>query len=355
MRPRLPRRSRTTGRRAPVAAPPPWRWPRCCPGPPSACGQGEGQEPLSDDALVIYSGRNENLVGPVLKLEDATGVDVQVRYGRAQRARRAAAGGGREHQGRHLLLQDAGALGALGKADRLETLDPATTGKVIEGFADPKGHWVATSARARVIAYDPAQAPEVTSMTSVDAVLDPKYKGKIGYAPANASFQSFVTALRVTKGEDGAKKWLEDFKANEPKADNNILVLDAVDSGQVALGLINHYYWYERVAEKGAGSVKAKIHFLGSDDPGALINVAGVGILKGSNQKAGATKAIDYLLSKEGQQYFADETAEYPVGPHRVHEARHRAAVRLKRSSVDLNSLDSLEQTLALLDEVGLT
>ena len=253
---------------SPVAAPPPWQWHRCCLGL-SACGQGEGQEPLSDDALVIYSGRNENLVGPVLKkLEDATGVDVQVRW--AQRARRAAAGGGREHQGRHLLLQDAGALGALGKADRLETLDPATTGKVIEGFADPNGHWVATSARARVIAYDPAQAPEVTSMTSVDAVLDPKYKGKIGYAPANASFQSFVTALRVTKGEEGAKKWLEDFKANEPKAyDNNILVLDAVDPGQVALGLINHYYWYERVAEKGAGSVKAKIHFLGSDDPGA--------------------------------------------------------------------------------------
>ena len=123
-------------------------------------------------------------------------------------------------------------------------------------------------------------------MTTVDAVLDPKYKGRIGFAPTNASFQSFVTALRVTKGEDGAKEWLEAFKANEPKAyDNNILVLDAVDAGQVALGLVNHYYWYERVAEKGADAVKAKIHFLGADDPGALINVAGVGILAGSPQK----------------------------------------------------------------------
>ena len=194
-------------------------------------------------------------------------------------------------------------------------------------------------------------------MTSVDEVLDPKYKGKIGFAPTNASFQSFVTALRVSKGEEAAKEWLEAFKANEPKAfDNNILVLDAVDAGQVALGLVNHYYWYERVAEKGAAAVNAKIHFLGADDPGALINVAGAGILAGSPQKDAATKAIDYLLSEEGQRYFADETAEYPVVDG-ITSTKHDLVPleELQGSSVDLNALDSLEQTLALLDEVGLT
>lgn len=323
----------------------------------AACGS-DGEEPLSDEALVIYSGRNENLVGPVLeKLEKATGADVQVRYGSSSELAAQLLEEGENTKADLFFSQDAGALGALGKAGRLEALDAATTGKVLDGFADPNGHWVATSARARVIAYDPAQAPEVTDMTSVDAVLDPRYKGKIGYAPANASFQSFVTALRVAKGEAGAKKWLEDFRANEPKAyDNNILVLDAVDSGQVGLGLINHYYWYERVAEKGADAVRARIHFLGSDDPGALINVAGAGILTGSNQKAAATKAVDYLLSKEGQQYFADETAEYPVTAG-VQSTKHDIVPlsQLKGSSVDLNQLDSLEQTLALLDEVGLT
>jgi iron(III) transport system substrate-binding protein len=323
----------------------------------TACGQ-DGEEPLSDDALVIYSGRNENLVGPVLeKLKDATGAEVQVRYGSSSELAAQLLEEGENTKADLFFSQDAGALGALGKTDRLETLDAAMTGTVLDGFVDPNSHWVATSARARVIAYNPAQAPEVTDMTTVDAVLDPKYKGKIGYAPTNASFQSFVTALRVAKGEDGAKKWLEDFKANEPKAyDNNILVLDAVDSGQVGLGLINHYYWYERVAEKGPDAVKARIHFLNSDDPGALVNVAGVGILKGTNQKAAATKAVDYLLSKDGQQYFADETAEYPVVAG-VESTKHDIPPlsQLKRSSVDLNSLDSLEQTLALLDEVGLT
>ena len=232
-----------------------------------------------------------------------------------------------------------------------------TLANVQEGFADDNGRWVATSARARVIAYDPAQAPEVTEMTSVDAVLDPKYKGKIGFAPSNASFQSFVTALRVIKGEDGAKAWLEKFKANEPKAfDNNILVLDAVDSGQVALGLVNHYYWYDRVAEKGAAGVKAKIHFLDSDDAGALVNVAGAGVLAGSPQKDAALKAVDFLLSEEGQRYFADETAEYPVVAG-ISTTKHDLVPldQLTRASIDLNQLDSLDTTLALLDEVGLT
>ncbi len=323
----------------------------------AACGQ-DGEEPLSDDALVIYSGRNETLVGPLLeKLETETGVDVQVRYGTSSELAAQLLEEGDGTKADLFFSQDAGALGALAKAGRLDALPATTTGTVEEGFADPGGRWVATSARARVIAYDPAQAPEVTEMTTVDDVLDPRYEGRVGFAPTNASFQSFVTALRVAKGEQGAKEWLERFRANEPKAyDNNILVLDAVDSGQVALGLVNHYYWYERVAEKGADAVRARIHFLDADDPGALVNVAGAGILAGSPQRDAAVKAVDYLLSPVGQQYFADETAEYPVVDG-ITSTRHDLVplAELERSSVDLNSLDSLEQTLALLDEVGLT
>jgi iron(III) transport system substrate-binding protein len=328
----------------------------------AACGAddgatGEGAS-SSDDALVIYSGRNENLVGPLLdKLEAETGVEVQVRYGGSSELAAQLLEEGEGTTADLFFSQDAGALGALTKAGRLETLPDPTTARVQDGFADPNGHWVATSARARVIAYDPAQAPEVTDLTTIDAVLDPRYKGKVGFAPTNASFQSFVTALRVSKGEAGAKEWLEKFKANQPKAyDNNVLVLDAVDSGQVALGLINHYYWYERVAEKGPSAVKAKIHFLDSDDPGALINVAGAGILAGSPQREAAAKAVDYLLSDEGQRYFADETAEYPVVEGITSTTHDLVPLsELERSSVDLNALDSLEQTLVLLDEVGLT
>jgi iron(III) transport system substrate-binding protein len=329
----------------------------------SACGSDSdapaaGPTAAAQDALVVYSGRNEKLVGPLLQdLERATGGEVEVRYGGSSELAAQLLEEGERTEADLFFSQDAGALGALAKADRLQALPAATTGKVQEGFADPENRWVATSARARVIAYHPERAPEVPRMRSIDAVLDPRYKGQVGFAPTNASFHAFVTALRVSKGEEGARAWLERFRANEPQAyDSNTLVLDAVDTGQVGLGLINHYYWHERVAEKGADAVTARTHFLDADDPGALVNVAGVGVLAGSEQAGQAQRAVDHLLSSEGQQYFADETAEYPVVAG-IRSTRHdlRPLGELTTSSVDLNSLDSLEQTLALLDSVGLT
>jgi iron(III) transport system substrate-binding protein len=324
----------------------------------AACGGSDGPTDTTEGAdLVIYSGRSESLVAGLLDdLAKETGVKVGVRYAGSSELAAQLLEEGDATRADVFFSQDAGALGALAQAGRLEALDPAVVEQVIEGFADSNGLWVGTSARARVIAYHPQQAPEAEQMTSVDAVLDPKYKGKVGYAPANASFHSFVTALRVAKGEDGAREWLTTFKANEPrKYDNNILVLDGVDKGEVSLGLINHYYWYERVAEKGADAVTAKIHFLDADDPGALINVAGVGILKGTDQKAAAVTVVNYLLSENAQKYFADETAEYPVieGITSKHDLPPLA--ELEKSSIDLNRLDSLEVTLAMLNEVGLT
>ena len=34
--------------------------------------------------------------------------------------------------------------------------------------------------------------------------------------------------------------------------EGNSAIRDAVDAGQVSLGLANHYYWYEKAAEVGA-------------------------------------------------------------------------------------------------------
>jgi iron(III) transport system substrate-binding protein len=196
----------------------------------SACGSGSAPA-AGESGLTIYSGRSESLVKPVLdKLEKATGVDVEVRYGGSSELAAQLLEEGEATKAALFFSQDAGALGALGKAGRLEKLDSTVTGKVIDGFADPQGLWVATSARARVIAYNPDLAGDVTSMKSIDAILDPRYKGMIGFAPTNASFHSFVTALRVVKGERGAKEWLTRFKANEPRAyDKNTTVLNGVD------------------------------------------------------------------------------------------------------------------------------
>jgi len=324
--------------------------------PLSACADDSGGS--SQDALVVYSGRNENLVSPLLeRLEEEVGVPVEVRYAGSSELAAQLLEEGEGTSADVFFSQDAGALGALSKAGMLTELDEATTSRTLERFRDPEGRWVATSARARVVAYDPATAPDVATMTTIDDVLDPVYRGKVAYAPTNASFQAFVTALRVTKGEDGARQWLEDFAANDPQVyDNNIAILDAVDSGEVPLGLINHYYWFEQAAEVGADEMNVQLHYLPGGDAGSLINVAGAGVLEGTDQPDAAAAAVEFLVSDEAQQYFADTTAEYPV-VEGVPTTEHDLVPldQLAGSKVDLNDLDTLEQTLALLEEVGLS
>lgn len=324
----------------------------------AACSADPGDEQPGGPVLTIYSGRNENLVGPLLeRLEEEVGVPVEVRYAATAELAAQLLEEGEGTDADLFFSQDAGALGALKNADRLAEIPQEVLDRVPEVYRDADGRWVATSARARVLGYDPEAAPEVAEFTGIDQVLDERYRGKLGFAPTNASFQSFVTALRVDRGDEGARQWLEDFAALEPQAfDNNIAVLDAIEAGQVSIGLINHYYWYERVAEKGEDEVDAQIRFLGSDDPGALINVAGVGIVEGSDMAEEAAAAAEFLVSDEAQQYFADETAEYPV-VEGISSEKHDLVPLSELSGyvVDLNSLDSLEETLALLDEVGLT
>jgi iron(III) transport system substrate-binding protein len=166
-----------------------------------------------------------------------------------------------------------------------------------------------------------------------------------------------VTGLRVIAGEDRAREWLEGFAANDPVAyEKNGLILDAVDAGEIPLGLINHYYWYEKVDELGADAVNAEIAFLPDGDPGALINVAGAGVLEPSDSPQVANEAVEFLLSEQAQQYFADETSEYPVidgVESTVHDLPPLSS--LQAPDIDLTDLDSLGETLELLAEVGLT
>ena len=325
----------------------------------TACsGADDAPSAADEDALVIYSGRNENLVGPLLeKLEEAVGVPVDVRYAGSSELAAQLLEEGERTDADVFFSQDAGALGALKRADLLAELPDDVLQAVPERYRDADGTWVATSARARVLGYDPEAAPEVETFTSIDEILDERYRGELAFAPTNASFQSFVTALRIDRGEEGAKAWLEEFAALEPQVyDNNIAVLDAVDAGEASIGLLNHYYWFERVAEEGEDAVDARIHFLASDDPGALVNVAGAGVLAGTDRAEAAQAAVEFLLSEEAQQYFADETAEFPV-VEGVATTKHDLPdlAALESLAIDLNALDSLEQTLTLLDEVGLT
>ncbi|MGP4054701.1 iron ABC transporter substrate-binding protein [Mycobacterium sp. 4D054] len=318
----------------------------------SACSsQPQGED---SDKIVVYSGRSEELVAPLMEQFTAdTGIEVEARYAGSGEMAAQLITEGDKSPADVFLSQDAGALGAVSKAGLLAPIDAETLAAVPGEFSAADGTWVGVSGRARVIVYNPTLAPNPPD--TIDALLAPEWKGKIGFAPSNASWQAFVTGLRVLRGDDGAEQWLRAFKAQDPQAfENNVAVRDAVDSGQVPLGLVNHYYLYELIHSKGPDAVVAENKFMAPGDPGGLINVAGVGVLKAAPNPAGAQQFAAYLVGESAQKYFAQETAEYPLIASVAPSSEMPPLADLKPPAVDLSQLDDIEATQELLVNTGL-
>jgi iron(III) transport system substrate-binding protein len=315
--------------------------------PIAACG-GE------DADLTIYSGRNETLIGDLVKdFEKRSGLTVEVRYGDSAELAAQIAEEGENTPADLFFSQDAGALGSI--EPQLAALPQDLLEQSPEAYRDDAGRWVGTSARARVVAYD---SRELQPDALPDTILDftkPEWKGRIGFAPTNASFQAFVSAMRLDIGDDRTREWLTAIKANAPKTyENNIQTEEAIARGEVDVGFVNHYYAYELRAEHPDFPVRN--HFLGKGDPGSLVNAAGVGILGTSERKPAAERFARYLLSREGQTYFATKTYEYPVTSAVAPPEGLPALDDLKGPKIKLEDLGGeLRSTLQMLDQVGLT
>jgi iron(III) transport system substrate-binding protein len=249
--------------------------------------------------------------------------------------------------------QDAGALGAVESAGLLTTLPAATLAKVDKRWADPKSMWVGVSGRSRVVAYSSERVKKADLPRSIFDFTKPEWKGRIGFPPPNASFQAFVSAMRLDIGDERTRAWLEDIKANEPKLlENNIQTAEAIATGEIDVGFVNHYYVYELKAERPDFPVAN--HFLAEGDPGALVNVAGVGILKSAKRSAEAQRFVDYLLSEPAQRYFAEKSFEYPLVGDVTAPDGLPPIDGLHGPDIALGDLGSkLESTLELLNDVG--
>ncbi len=324
----------------------------------AGCGDDESTTASTPAAatkeLTVYSGRDEELVAPLLKtFETESGIKLNVRYGDTAELAATIREEGDNSPADVFFGQDAGALGALHKAGQLADLPPATLDRVEDRYRSADGTWTGTSARARVLAYDTRELKEADLPDSVMDLTGPEWKGKVGWAPTNASFQSFVTALRLTKGDDVAEQWLKDMKANGAKAyEKNGLVRDAIASGEIQAGLINHYYVLDAASKEG-DDYPVGLHFFPGGDPGALVNVASAGVLKSSENTAAGTQLVDFLLSDASQKYFADKTFEYPLAGTTPAPTGVPALDSIEQPDLDLSNLDDLQGTLELIEQSG--
>ena len=310
----------------------------------------------SSQTLTVYSGRSEELVAPLFAaFTKETGIPVSVRYGDTAELAAQLIEEGEATPAQVYFAQDAGALGAVDSAGLLSTLPTDVATIVPVNYRATTGNWTGVSGRARVIAYDSQEVKKSEVPVSIFALTDKKWLGEVAIAPTNASFQSFVTAMRVSQGDDVTKKWLEGLVANKVQTfEKNGLIVDAVNAGQVKLGLVNHYYWFEKAAELGASKMRVQNSFTKPQDPGSLVNVAGVGILKNSANDGNAKAFVSWLLSASTQEWFVTNTWEYPLVPGIAAMSGLPSLDSLRGPDVPLAELEDLPGTLSMLQSVGL-
>ena len=307
----------------------------------------------SAESLVIYSGRAEEYMGTLFEDFTAeTGVKLEIRYGDSAALAAQILEEGENSPADIFISQDAGALGAVSAANLFAPLGQESLNKVDEYFRSPGKDWVGLTGRVRIFAYAPTRVS--TLPKTVNDLTAPEWKGRLGIAPTNASFQAFITAMIQTRGEEETEKWLRAIVANNPKYyEKNSLIVEAIDSGEIDGGLVNHYYIFE-VAEELGREINVKNSFFAPNDIGNLINASGIGILATSKNKGSGKELIDFLLSEKAQTFFVKEVKEYSAVNTELNPPGMIPLSQIKAPAVKLAQLSDLKRTQNLLIKVGL-
>ena len=315
----------------------------------AACGAPEDN---GAGSLVIYSGRSESLVSPIIEqFVAATGIDVSVKYGGTAGLAATLLEEGVNSPADVFYAQDPGGLGAV--EQMMAPLPPGTLVRAPTWARSPGSLWVGISGRARVLVYNPENVSEAELPSSLFDLTGAEWKDRIGWAPGNGSFLTMVAGMRELWGEDKTRRWVEGMVANASQVyPNNSSQVTAVAAGEIDIGLVNHYYLYRFVAEEGE-AFSARNHHLPDGGPGALVMVSGAGVLSTASNLGNAVKFVDFLLSTVAQQYFAGQTFEYPLVEGVNVERLLTPLDEISRPDIALAGLADIAGTQALLRGAG--
>lgn len=327
----------------------------------------------SDDELVVYSGRSQALVDQLVKdFRAETGINIEVRYGNDAELLAVMNEEGDQSPADLFWANTTGALANASQQDMLVPLPDSLTSKPA-AYSVSSGEWVPVTVRFRVLAYNP-NAVDPSDLP--DSVLElpemSEFEGKVGWTPTYSSFYDFITALRLTEGNDTAKEWLAGMQELNPKAySSNTPMVQAITAGEIDIGLTNHYYViqtkyggkegyfedHEHYGEKGPDpDASIETYYFSKGDIGNLALVTGASQLQTADNPELAQRFLSFLLSKQAQEYAAESVNEYPViREAELPEYMLNAEDALELSpGYDYEQLQQLEGTLNLLREVGL-
>jgi iron(III) transport system substrate-binding protein len=318
----------------------------------SACGSASH----SGNAITLYNGQHEQTTAALVAMfEKQTGIKVNVRSGDEAELGSQIMQEGSSSPADVFYTENTPVLEALREHGLLAPVAPSTLAAVPSRYDSAHGDWVGVSARVSVLVYNTSQLSASQLPGSILELAEPKWKGKLGFAPAETDFQPLITSIVKHYGPATAERWLRGLQANSKLYPDNETVVAQVNNGESALGPINHYYWFRLGAELGTSALHSALHYYNPGDPGYLVNVSGAAVLRSSSNQAAAQKLLAFLVSHAGQETIAhSHSYEYPLRPGVDAAPGLRPFAQLKPTSLTPAELGDGSQALALEQKLGL-
>jgi iron(III) transport system substrate-binding protein len=328
----------------------------------SACLLATLLQPMSApsaEKLTVYSGRAERLIKPVLdEFSAKTGVHVSLlSSGTTELVNRLKAEGDRTPADL-FITNDAGSLEQARVAGVLRPLNMREVERAIPPqFRAPDNAWIGLSGRFWIIVYNKTlvKPDELKSLLDLG---DPKWKDRIAIPNAGSEYlQAGVSVIRATHGDAKTKQFLQGLKENAGGQvyQKSSQIVEAVAKGQASVGIVNHYYVYRHLAAQPSAPIAAFMPDQQETGMGAIMNVAGVGIVKSTKHPETAKLLVEFLVAQAGQKLFADLDKEYPLHPDVKADPALVERKTFRAAQVPLTRLAELrEPTLTLIEQVGL-
>ncbi len=297
--------------------------------------------------LVIYNAQHEQLLDEIVPLfEEESGLSVELRSGKDLEMANQIVAEGTDSPADVFLTENSPAMSIVDNAGLFAELPEAATATIPEQYVPSDRAWTGFLARSTVAMYNTDSMTDADMPASILDFAKPEWKGRVAFSPTGADFQAIVSAVLALEGEDATRAWLRGLKDNGVIVQNNLVVMQSVDSGEVDAGIAYHYYWYRDRAENGSDSDSSALHFFGNQDPGAFLSISGAGILASSEHQEAAEEFITWLTGTDAQQAMAESYAlEYPLNPDADLNPEVKPFDELEPPQVDVSSLNGPQVT----------
>lgn len=317
--------------------------------PLSACGV------FSSPDLVIYNAQHEELLDEIVPLfEEQSGLDVELRSGKDLEMANQIVEEGEDSPADVFLTENSPAMSIVDNAGLFAPAPAAALENIPADYVPGSKNWVGFLGRSTVVMYNTDNLDESELPASILEFAEPEWEGRVGFSPTGADFQAIVSAVLELEGEDATRAWLEGLKTNGVILQNNLVVMQSADAGEIDAGIAYHYYWYRDREESGTDSDSSALYFFGDQDPGAFLSVSGAGILASSENQEAAEEFVGWLTGTEAQQAMAESYAlEYPLNPDVSLNPEVKPFDELEPPTVDVASLNG-PQVTDLMTEAGL-